>query len=116
MRGAVVDGQYIDWKGFRINICCGMCDQLFREDPEKFIEILSEDTNISPETIEEMYRRSNCEGMDDCEDMDMDSCEDMDMDNCEDMDMDDCEDMDMDSCEDRMPPDEDENSSSGSCH
>lgn len=43
----VMDGQYIDWEGYRIHFCCAGCDDTFRADPEKYMSILAEDPSVS---------------------------------------------------------------------
>jgi len=43
----VMDGQYIDWNGYRVHFCCAGCDADFLEEPEKYLIILAEDPAVA---------------------------------------------------------------------
>ncbi len=43
----VMDGEYVDWEGYRIHFCCAGCDNTFLADPEKYMSILAEDPSVS---------------------------------------------------------------------
>ena len=43
----VMDGQYIEWEGYRINFCCAGCDETFLTDPEMYMGILAEDPSVT---------------------------------------------------------------------
>lgn len=47
MGGQVVQGQYFDWNGFRIGICCPGCGDAFTADPQQYLPVLVEDPGIS---------------------------------------------------------------------
>lgn len=47
MGGEVMEGQYTDWEGYRVHFCCGGCDALFLADPEKYLPILAEETDVA---------------------------------------------------------------------
>ncbi len=47
MGGNVMDGQYIDWEGYRIHFCCAGCDAVFLADPEKYLLILAEEPAVA---------------------------------------------------------------------
>ena len=43
----VMEGQYVDWNGYRVHFCCAGCDTEFLADPERYLEILSEDEGVA---------------------------------------------------------------------
>ncbi len=43
----VMDGEFLEWEGYRINLCCPGCDETFLSDPEKYMGILAEDPSVS---------------------------------------------------------------------
>ncbi|MCK5115366.1 MAG: hypothetical protein KAR44_02125 [Candidatus Aegiribacteria sp.] len=47
MGGEVMDGQYVDWEGFRVHFCCGGCDARFLAEPEKYLPILAEEAAVA---------------------------------------------------------------------
>jgi len=49
MGGTVAEGQYFDWEGFRIGICCPGCEGTFKADPQTFIPALLGDPGVSEE-------------------------------------------------------------------
>jgi hypothetical protein len=48
MGGPVTEGLYFDWNGFRIHICCGVCDDSFLQDPGQYLPALLQDESIDP--------------------------------------------------------------------
>jgi hypothetical protein len=47
MGDEVMEGQYVDWQGYRVHFCCAGCDRTFLEDPEYYMGILAEDPSVS---------------------------------------------------------------------
>ncbi len=47
MGGEVMDGQYVDWEGFRVHFCCGGCDARFLAEPEKYLPVLAEEAAVA---------------------------------------------------------------------
>lgn len=47
MGADVVAGQYFDWEGYRIGICCPGCGGMFASDPQAYIPALIEDPGVS---------------------------------------------------------------------
>ncbi len=43
----VMDGQFVDWEGFRVHFCCAGCDQTFLAAPEDFLPVLAEDAAVA---------------------------------------------------------------------
>lgn len=43
----VMEGQYVDWEGFRVHFCCGGCDALFLAEPEKYLPVLAEEAAVA---------------------------------------------------------------------
>lgn len=41
MGGEVMEGQYVDWEGYRVHFCCAGCDSRFLAEPEKYLPILA---------------------------------------------------------------------------
>jgi hypothetical protein len=52
MGNPVMEGQYVDWNGYRVHFCCAGCDAEFLADPEKYLEILLQEEGV-PELLEE---------------------------------------------------------------
>ena len=50
----VMEGQYIDWEGFRIHFCCAGCDETFLAAPEDFLPVLAEDEAVAARLAGEM--------------------------------------------------------------
>ena len=40
MGGEVMEGQYVDWEGYRVHFCCAGCDNRFLAEPEKYLPVL----------------------------------------------------------------------------
>ncbi len=49
MGKGVVQGQYFDWEGYRIGICCPGCESAFRNSPEAYLSALLDDPAVSDE-------------------------------------------------------------------
>ncbi len=49
MGAGVAPGQFFDWEGYRIGICCPGCETSFRNNPEIYIPVLLEDPGITEE-------------------------------------------------------------------
>ena len=49
MGNGVVQGQYFDWEGYRIGICCPGCESAFRNAPDIYIPALLDDPAVSDE-------------------------------------------------------------------
>ena len=47
MGGEVMEGQYVDWEGYRVHFCCGGCDAMFLAEPEKYLPILAEEAAVA---------------------------------------------------------------------
>ena len=47
MGGEVMEGQYVDWEGFRVHFCCGGCDARFLAEPEKYLPVLAEEAAVA---------------------------------------------------------------------
>jgi len=47
MGGEVMEGQYVDWEGYRVHFCCSGCDALFLAEPEKYLPILAEEAAVA---------------------------------------------------------------------
>lgn len=47
MGGEVMEGQYVDWEGFRVHFCCGGCDASFLAEPEKYLPILAQEPAVA---------------------------------------------------------------------
>lgn len=43
----VMEGQYIDWEGFRIHFCCAGCDDTFLAAPEDYLSVLAQDEDVA---------------------------------------------------------------------
>jgi len=43
----VMDGQFVDWEGFRVHFCCTGCDETFLAAPEDFLPVLAEDAAVA---------------------------------------------------------------------
>ncbi len=54
MGNAVANGQYFDWEGYRIGICCPGCEASFKANPENYIPALLEDPGVSEEVKAEL--------------------------------------------------------------
>ncbi len=48
----VMEGEYLDWEGYRIHFCCPGCDEEFLADPEKYMKILCEDPSVTVDLSE----------------------------------------------------------------
>ena len=60
MGGAVMDGEYLDWQGYRIHFCCAGCDADFLSDPQQYMKILCEDPSVTVDLSAVL----DCEGLD----------------------------------------------------
>jgi len=47
MGGDVMEGQYVDWEGYRVHFCCAGCDSRFLAEPEQYLPILAEDPAVA---------------------------------------------------------------------
>ncbi len=47
MLDPVMDGEYIDWEGYRIHFCCAGCDDDFLADPQQYLPILRQDPSVT---------------------------------------------------------------------
>lgn len=43
----VMEGQYVDWEGYRVHFCCAGCDVQFLADPEKYLPVLAQDPAVA---------------------------------------------------------------------
>jgi hypothetical protein len=57
MGGPVSAGQYFDWEGYRIGICCPGCEASFRANPRAFIPSLLQDPGVSDEIKADLSSR-----------------------------------------------------------
>lgn len=60
MGGAVMEGEYLDWQGYRIHFCCAGCDADFLADPQQYMKILCEDPSVTVDLSAVL----DCEGPD----------------------------------------------------
>lgn len=56
MGNPVMDGQFVDWNGYRIHFCCAGCDGSFLADPQQYLPVLAED----PETARLLGMDGGC--------------------------------------------------------
>lgn len=54
MGNPVAGGQFFDWEGYRIGICCPGCEASFKANPENFIPALLQDPGVSDEIKAEL--------------------------------------------------------------
>ena len=47
MGNPVMDGEFVDWEGYRIHFCCAGCDQTFLDNPVEYMKVLSEDPEVT---------------------------------------------------------------------
>jgi YHS domain-containing protein len=43
----VMEGEYVDWEGYRVHFCCSGCDEAFLSDPEHYLGVLAEDPSVA---------------------------------------------------------------------
>ncbi|MCK5841790.1 MAG: hypothetical protein KAH31_06470 [Candidatus Sabulitectum sp.] len=60
MGDAVMDGEYLDWQGYRIHFCCAGCDADFLADPQQYMKVLCEDPSVTVDLSAVL----DCEGPD----------------------------------------------------
>lgn len=77
MGGPVMEGQYVDWEGYRIHFCCAGCDQTFLADPLRYMRILSDDPSVTEDLSR--FRESDTT---DSTVTDVSSCENMPVQGC----------------------------------
>lgn len=47
MGGEVMEGQYVEWEGYRVHFCCAGCDSRFLADPEKYLPVLAQESAVA---------------------------------------------------------------------